>query len=348
MDMKDENLISTIFNDKNLNKDERYMLLTLKYYDNDGDNIIKATLRELSNVFGISRISKVQLILKALVDKGYISTKKSIGKATNYSFVKESLIFKNNEDISKNNTVASTKKIYTESNNQIEPTSEKVYTESNDQIEPMLEKVCTKGNVQLVPKAEKICTKGNSQIAPMSEKVYTKGNTLIEESNKKILNESIEKTNYYENVIGIKSSEIDSLTEVYNAGSSQSDRVKDNNINNYINNNINNKLYINIFNTWNKININREAYINPKITDSINLASKVYLEEQIIQAIENYSNVYHSDHYYNHPWNLINFLSKPNGIKRFLNNGDIWLSYKNKYENEELYGADFDIEKYID
>lgn len=318
MDMKDENLISTIFNDKNLNKDERYMLLTLKYYDNDGDNIIKATLRELSNVFGISRISKVQLILKALVDKGYISTKKSIGKATNYSFVKESLIFKNNEDISKNNTVASTKKIYTKSNNQIELMSEKIYTESNNQIEPT------------------------------SEKVYTKGNTLIEESNKKILNESIEKINYYENVIGIKSSEIDSLTEVYNAGSSQSDRVKDNNINNYINNNINNKLYINIFNTWNKININREAYINPKITDSINLASKVYLEDQIIQAIENYSSVYHSDHYYNHPWNLINFLSKPNGIKRFLNNGDIWLSYKNKYENEELYGADFDIEKYID
>ena len=60
MDMKDENLISTIFNDKNLNKDERYMILTLKYYDNDGDNIIKVTLRELSNVFGITRISKVQ------------------------------------------------------------------------------------------------------------------------------------------------------------------------------------------------------------------------------------------------------------------------------------------------
>ena len=100
MDMKDEDLISTIFNDKNLNKDERYMILTLKYYDNDGDNIIKVTLRELSNVFGITRISKVQSILKALVDKGYISTEKSIGKATNYSFVKEGLIFKNNEDIS--------------------------------------------------------------------------------------------------------------------------------------------------------------------------------------------------------------------------------------------------------
>ena len=99
--MKDENLISTIFNDKKLNKDERYMILTLKYYDNDGDNIIKVTLRELSNVFGITRISKVQSILKALVDKGYISTEKTIGKATNYSFVKEGLIFKNNEDISK-------------------------------------------------------------------------------------------------------------------------------------------------------------------------------------------------------------------------------------------------------
>lgn len=318
MDMKDEDLISTIFNDKNLNKDERYMILTLKYYDNDGDNIIKVTLRELSNVFGITRISKVQSILKALVDKGYISTEKSIGKATNYSFVKEGLIFKNNEDI------------------------------SNDQIAPMAEKVCTESNTQIEPMVEKVCTKSNGQIVPKAEKIYTKSNDPIEESNKKILSESIEKCNCYESRMGTKSSKIDSLTGVYNSENSLSDRDKDDNINSYINNNINNKLYINIFNTWNKININRESHINPKITDSINSASKNYLEEQIIQAIENYSKVYYSNHYYNHPWNLVNFLSRPNGIKRFIDTGDIWLSYKNKYENEELYGADFDIEKYID
>lgn len=301
--MKDENLISTIFNDKNLSKDERYMILTLKYYDNDGDNIIKVSLRELSNVFGITRISKVQSILKALVDKGYISTEKSIGKATNYSFVKEGLIFKNNEDI------------------------------SNDQIAPMAEKVCTKSNGQIVPKAEKI---------------YTKSNDPIEESNKKILSESIEKCNCYESRMGTKSSKIDSLTGVYNSENSLSDRDKDDNINSYINNNINNKLYINIFNTWNKININKEPHINPKITDAINTASKIYLEDQIVQAIENYSKVYHSNHYYNHPWKIVNFLSRPNGMKRFIDTGDIWLSYKDKYEDEELYGGDFDIEKYID
>ena len=297
--MKDENLISTIFNDKNLSKDERYMILTLKYYDNDGDNIIKVSLRELSNVFGITRISKVQSILKALVDKGYISTEKSIGKATNYSFVKEGLIFKNNEDI------------------------------SNDQIAPMAEKVCTKSNGQIVPKAEKI---------------YTKSNDPIEESNKKILSESIEKCNCYESRMGTKSSKIDSLTGVYNSENSLSDRDKDDNINSYINN----KLYINIFNAWNKININKEPHINPKITDAINTASKIYLEEQIVQAIENYSKVYHSNHYYNHPWKIVNFLSRPNGMKRFIDTGDIWLSYKDKYEDEELYGGDFDIEKYID
>lgn len=318
MDMKDENLISTIFNDKNLNKDERYMILTLKYYDNDGDNIIKVTLRELSNVFGITRISKVQSILKALVDKGYISTEKSIGKATNYSFVKEGLIFKNNEDI------------------------------SNDQIAPMAEKVCTESNAQIEPMVEKVCTKSNGQIVPKAEKIYTKSNDPIEESNKKILSESIEKCNCYESRMGTKSSKIDSLTGVYNSENSLSDRDKDDNINSYINNNINNKLYINIFNTWNKININKEPHINPKITDAINTASKIYLEEQIVQAIENYSKVYHSNHYYNHPWKIVNFLSRPNGMKRFIDTGDIWLSYKDKYEDEELYGGDFDIEKYID
>ena len=35
-------------------------------------------------------------------------------------------------------------------------------------------------------------------------------------------------------------------------------------------------------------------------------------------------------------------------MKRFIDTGDIWLSYKDKYEDEELYGGDFDIEKYID
>ena len=316
--MKDENLISTIFNDKNLNKDERYMILTLKYYDNDGDNIIKVTLRELSNVFGITRISKVQSILKALVDKGYISTEKTIGKATNYSFVKEGLIFKNNEDI------------------------------SNDQIAPMAEKVCTESNARIEPMVEKVCTKSNAQIVPKAEKIYTKTNDPIEESNKKILSESIEKCNCYESRMGTKSSKIDSLTGVYNSENSLSDRDKDDNINSYINNNINNKLYINIFNAWNKININKEPHINPKITDAINTASKIYLEEQIVQAIENYSKVYHSNHYYNHPWKIVNFLSRPNGMKRFIDTGDIWLSYKDKYEVEELYGGDFDIEKYID
>ena len=280
MDIKNESLISTIFNDKNLNKDERYMLLALKHLDRDGSNIIKVALKELVDIFGISKTSKVQAILKALEAKGYIAIEKSIGKISSYSLIKEELILEKNDAL------------------------------SNDQIVASTEKVCRKSNDQIEPSTKEVSTKSNNQTAPSTQKVYRLSNDLMASKDQRELG-----------------------------------KVR-NNINN-IYNNINNKLYINIFNTWNKININRESNINPKITDAINIASKLYSEDEIIKAIENYSKVYHGDYYYNYPWNIVGFLSRENGIKRFMDNGDIWLNYKGKYE-ESIYGPDFNVEKYID
>ncbi|WP_343009584.1 hypothetical protein [Clostridium celatum] len=124
------------------------------------------------------------------------------------------------------------------------------------------------------------------------------------------------------------------------------------NINNNINNNNNNinNIYNKILITWNKININNEKFINNQVVEAMNTAIKTYKIYEIIDAIKNYSKVYSSDHYYSYRWNLIKFLTQSNGIRRFLNTGDIWLDYKSRYysRQDEIRNLGIDIENYID
>lgn len=107
-------------------------------------------------------------------------------------------------------------------------------------------------------------------------------------------------------------------------------------------------IYINIFNTWNKININKITKLNPLIKNIIHNTLKKYSEKEIIQAIENYGQVYHSNHYYSYDWMLTGFLSKPNGINRFLNSGDMWLQYHNRNNYENAVNSGINIGDFID
>ena len=142
-----------------------------------------------------------------------------------------------------------------------------------------------------------------------------------------------------------------------NRGMSLEEEINESNqyyLKDYIYNNINN-IYINIFNTWNNININKEKVLRDYTKKVIYKALEIYKEEEIIKSIKNYKKVYISqNHYYSYRWTLINFLSKPNGISRFMDNGDMWLEYKSIIEssNDEFIGVseldDFDIESYID
>ena len=147
------------------------------------------------------------------------------------------------------------------------------------------------------------------------------------------------------------------LSKENNAGRSENSNVSasaskndDRYINNkYINNN--NKLYIYIFNAWNKLNINNEKILTDDNKSAIANALNEHNEEDIINAIENFGVVYKSDHYYNYAWILKSFLSRSNGINRFMEDGDIWLDYKAKQKNvkrNSIFPEDFDIEKYID
>ena len=106
-----------------------------------------------------------------------------------------------------------------------------------------------------------------------------------------------------------------------------------------------------IFNAWNKLNINNEKILTEDNKSAIANALNEHNEEDIINAIENFGVVYKSDHYYNYAWILKSFLSRSNGINRFMEDGDIWLDYKAKQKNvkrNSIFPEDFDIEKYID
>ena len=115
------------------------------------------------------------------------------------------------------------------------------------------------------------------------------------------------------------------------------------------NNKNNNKLYINIFNAWNETGINNEKILYPSIKNAIEYAINVYGENQVILAIKNYNEIYYSDHYYDYSWNLVSFLRRENGVKRFLNDGDIWRNYSRKIQKErEKEKFKINIEDYID
>ena len=110
------------------------------------------------------------------------------------------------------------------------------------------------------------------------------------------------------------------------------DNVSTSRNNNIYNNNIyNNKIYINIINHWNSKKIGEVVGLNIKIIESINKAMAKYSFDEIKKAIDNYANVYNSDYFYDFQWHLPYFLTRNNAIGKFVDNGDIWLRYKQEY-----------------
>lgn len=92
----------------------------------------------------------------------------------------------------------------------------------------------------------------------------------------------------------------------------------------------NKEIYIRIFDEWNKNNISRESELTTKISNSITSALKNHKVEDIISAINHYAKVYYSKFYYDHVWKIQEFLIKPNGMKKFLDDGQVWQSYMKK------------------
>lgn len=266
-------LINNVFNDKNINKDERYMFLMFLSMINDIKDEIAISINTLMEAFQTKGKKKLLDILKSLENKGYIKIVKNMGKTNKYRIIK-------NYDC---DCVSKSGHGTEDCCNDESCHSEQAY------------------NLNITSS-------------------YIETGTEISSS-------------YLGTGTEISCGDLDTSSEITSGYIYQEDkRTKCNLNNNKINNN---KLYINIFNTWNDTNINNEKILYPSVKSAIEYAINLYGEEKIITAIKNYSEVYYSDYYYDFTWNLISFLRKPNAIKRFLDNGDMWRNYRRKLEKEK-------------
>lgn len=266
-------LINNVFNDKNINKDERYMFLMFLSMINDIKDEIAISINTLMEAFQTKGKKKLLDILKSLENKGYIKIVKNMGKTNKYRIIK-------NYDC---DCVSKSGHGTEDCCNDESCHSEQSY---------------------------------NSNITSSDIETGTEiSSSYLGTGNK------------------ISCGDLDTSSEITSSYIYQEDKKTNCNLNNNKINN--NKLYINIFNTWNETNINNEKILYPSVKSAIEYAINLYGEEKVITAIKNYSQVYYSDYYYDFAWNLVGFLRKPNAIKRFLDNGDMWRNYRRKLEKEK-------------
>lgn len=317
-------VISNVFNDKNINKDERYMFLMFISMVKDIKEEITISINDLMESFQTKGKKKVLSILKSLKEKGYIEIIKIIGKTNKYRIIKSYVCDYIKKDYCSkeehyNNENYYNAQPYDDNNSSsnldtgVELTSG--YLDNSSEI--------TGSNNDTGIKIDSGYIDTSIDVEPGNMKVYScRENAENKQLNEDIIYPSNEKNRYNYN-------------------------LNNNNKNNiYINNN---KLYINIFNTWNETNINNEKILYPSVKSAIDYAINNYGEDEVIAAIKNYSEVYYIDFYYDFGWNLISFLRKPNAIKRFLNSGDMWINYSRRVENEKQKDElEINIEDYID
>ena len=91
---------------------------------------------------------------------------------------------------------------------------------------------------------------------------------------------------------------------------------KENNTN--INNTINN-----IYSHWNSKNI----IVHRSINSDMEKALKKYSQDEIVQAINIYSEILESEFYFNYRWSLTDFLNRRNGISTFMQDGSNTINY---------------------
>lgn len=325
-----DKMMINIFSDTNIDKDERYMLLMFITNTIKGKDAIAMSIKTLLEVFECKGKKTVLNIIKSLEKKGYIEIIKSIGKVNQYKVIKyidgflsEDSCSLQEDSILEDDSISTSVSTYPSENN-IRNLSADTYTPEDTSVSTSTgtytsEDTSTKGRTGTYTSGD------TGTYTPRDTSIISRPGALSKENN----------AGRSEN------------SNVSASASKNDDRYINNK---YINNN-NNKLYIYIFNAWNKLNINNEKKLTDDNKSAIANALNEHNEEDIINAIENFGVVYKSDHYYNYAWILKSFLSRSNGVNRFMEDGDIWLDYKAKQKNvkrNSIFPEDFDIEKYID
>lgn len=329
-------VIAKVFNDRNINKDEKYMFLMFISMIEEMEEEITVSITTLMKNFQTKCKKKIVALLKSLEKKGYIEIVKSTGKTNKYKVIKNYINnIKTNIDHSKEgkqNSDENFSNLNTSGNE--EPGSDLTRGDLDTSSE------ITRGKND----TSSYETRGGNNTSSKLTTGYYDTSSYIEPGIK-----TYEKANEYEENRGFNGSSIyqEEALDSYNHNINNNKYNNKNNI--YINNNKNNSLYINIFNTWNGTYISNEKILYPSVKAAIEFAINTYGEEDVINAIENYREVYYGDHYYDYTWTLTSFLRKENGVKRFLNDGDIWRNYSRKVERErEEEKFKINIEDYID
>lgn len=102
-------------------------------------------------------------------------------------------------------------------------------------------------------------------------------------------------------------------------------------------------IYLEIYNTRNNKNITQHKKLNEEIKKSIEKILQDLSESEVIQSIENYATIYHSDKtYFKHRWTLSEFLSRKNGARVFLykSEEDYLDKDKKQSKNNENYSTE--------
>ncbi|NLK23181.1 MAG: hypothetical protein GX309_04150, partial [Clostridiales bacterium] len=93
-----------------------------------------------------------------------------------------------------------------------------------------------------------------------------------------------------------------------------------------------NNIYSVIFNFWISKDIKKHRSLSPGIKKSIDKALKEFSKDEILEAINNYSEVLKSDYYFSYVWGLDEFLVRTDKdrirqLPKFLNDGSTYMDY---------------------
>ena len=88
--------------------------------------------------------------------------------------------------------------------------------------------------------------------------------------------------------------------------------------------------YQDILDYWVRLDLVKHKTVTKEIMQAIDLALIQYSAQEVLNAMDNYSEVYHDEKYFfNYLWTLSKFLSSPNGMITFVDDERNWIDYLN-------------------
>ena len=93
-----------------------------------------------------------------------------------------------------------------------------------------------------------------------------------------------------------------------------------------------------IFDCWNSKGIIKHKNLSPVIKKAIEKVLKDYKLDEIVQAINTYSEILNSQFYFNYKWSLSDFLNRKNGISTFMKEGSNKVNYEEWKKGEKKNG----------